>query len=194
MDDQQQQFISVYVDLIGASLNDAMQKNLVLQAQKKITDMELESTKIKVQELENSIAEVKNEADQKVKSAADSQNGLNTKLTQLQNEHNKRFNDLQLEHNKVKNQLQVLQNENTELKKTGTMVDSYKNEVIKSRDQVVELQNQIVDLQSQIELLTTPKKTTKKKVVAVVETEKTVDTPSLEESNTDQTTRDAGNF
>jgi chromosome segregation ATPase len=181
--DQQQQFINTYIELLTSTFNDAMQKNIVLQAQKKLVEDDAKELIKKIQELEeqrnsekNTQSEVEKKADEKIK--------------QIELLHTSKFNTLQNESNQVKTQLTTLQRENYDLKKNGQLVDTYKNELLGARTLIAKLQETINDLQNKIIVLNTPATTKKTKKTPVVEK------PSLETiaDTQDSKTKDAGNF
>jgi hypothetical protein len=166
----QEKFINAYIELLSATLTEALQKNLVLQTQKKIAEEEIS--------IFEKIAADATEANKALAIKKDQE------ILGLKNE----LND-------ARKNIVISANEREEIKKSAQHVDTFKNELLKSRSEITKMNDLLVDkdktigiLQAEISNLvsTAPvivKKTNKKKT-----------TPDLEYELPQETIKDAGSF
>jgi predicted RNase H-like nuclease (RuvC/YqgF family) len=110
----QEKFINAYIELMSATLTEALQKNLVLQAQNKIAEEEI------------SISE---------KIAADA----NESIKALAAKKDQEIGALKGELNDARKNVVISSNERDEFKKTNQHIDTFKTELLKSRSEITKL-------------------------------------------------------
>lgn len=170
----QEKFISSYIELLTVTMTEAIQKNVVLQAQKKVLEEEIKS----VENKDNLISSMKSEFE-------------------------KQYHDLKSQLNDARKQKEIAVIENNELKKSSTHVDTFKNELAKTRAEVFTLNKTIEDKDFLIdsmnkEILELNEKIRTLNSMPIVKQQKTkINVKNLfveEANNTTNTVRDAGNF
>lgn len=170
----QEKFISSYIELLTATVTEAIQKNVVLQAQKKVLEEEIKSVENK-----------------------------DNLISSMRSEFEKQIQDLKSQLNDARKHKEIAVIENTELKKSSTHVDTFKNELSKTRAEVFTLNKTIEDKDSLIdsmkkEILELNEKIKALNSAPIVKQQKTknnVKNLFVEEaSNNINTVRDAGNF
>lgn len=126
-----EKFINYYINLLNSTVSEAINKNLVIQAEKKV--------------LEDELLELKK---------------LEDLITSMRIEHQNQINDLKNQLNEARKQKEVSSIENNELKKSVQHVDTFKNELsierAKNKNLIKELDEksiEIENLKSQIEKL-----------------------------------------
>lgn len=72
----QEKFVNVYVELLNSTLAEAIQKNIVAQAQNKVNETDLS-------EVQKSFAEMQKEKDDRIRSLAEELNGARRQIGQL---------------------------------------------------------------------------------------------------------------
>jgi hypothetical protein len=167
----QEKFVSSYVELLNSTLSEAIQKNIIIQSQKKVIELELEELK---------------------KYLSDNKNSFDSMLVKKEKE----ITDLKNEINEERRQKQFSVNENNELKKNSHHIETFKNQLLLVREENAKLISEvekkdmiISSLQEEIkknkeveeQTKTIPKK--KDKISSVLKKEQTEDT-----------IKDAGNF
>jgi chromosome segregation ATPase len=110
----QEKFVNSYIDLLNATLNEAINKNLVIQAQKKV--------------LEDELKEVKRKDDL---------------IASLRDSHAKEISDLKSQLNDARKQKEISSNEANDLRKSVQHVDTFKNELSKERVEKENLNKQL---------------------------------------------------
>lgn len=106
----QEKFVSNYIELLTMTMTEAIQKNVVLQAQKRVL------------EEENKSIEHKDDL-----------------ISSLKSEYEKQINDLKVQLNDSRRQREIALEENTDLKKSSLHIDTFKNELRRSRDEIERL-------------------------------------------------------
>lgn len=99
-----EKFINYYISLLNSTVSEAINKNLVIQAEKKV--------------LEDELLELKK---------------LEDLIVSMRTEHQNQINDLKNQLNEARKQKEVSSIENNELKKSVQHVDTFKNELSKER-------------------------------------------------------------
>jgi predicted nucleic acid-binding Zn-ribbon protein len=122
----QEKFVNSYIELLTATITESIQKNLVLQTQKKIAEQEL------------------NEANESLKQF---DNKNKQELTVKQNE----IDSLKHQLGEMKKQRDISVAESGEIKKSVEHVDTFKNELVKARKHNENLVTKINELESQLE-------------------------------------------
>ena len=177
----QEKFVSSYIELLTVTMTEAIQKNVVLQAQKKVLEEEIKS----VENKDNLISSMKSEFE-------------------------KQYHDLKSQLNDARKQKEIAVIENNELKKSSTHVDTFKNELAKTRAEVFTLNKTIEDKDLIINNLMSEIKSKDSNILSLNEKINTLNSaPTLkqqktkinvknlfveEANNTTNTVRDAGNF
>ena len=110
----QEKFVNSYIDLLNATVSEAINKNLVIQAQKKVLEDELKDIKRK---------------DDLIASMKDS--------------HAKEISDLKAQLNDARKQKEISFNEANDLRKSVQHVDTFKNELTKERVEKENLNKQL---------------------------------------------------
>jgi hypothetical protein len=121
----QEKFIQAYIELLSATVTESIQKNLVLQTQKKIAEEDLHDASESLRHFDN-----KNIQEISIK-----QNEIDSLKHQLV---------------EMKKQKDVFVAESGELKKNVEHIDTFKNELVKSRKHNENLVTKINELESQI--------------------------------------------
>lgn len=121
----QERFVTSYIELLSATVTESIQKNLVLQTQKKIAEQDSTDANESLRQFEN-----KNKQE----------------LTIKQNE----IDSLKHQLGEMRKQKDVVVSESSELKKNAEHIDTFKNELIKSRKHNENLVVKINELESQI--------------------------------------------
>lgn len=177
----QEKFVSSYIELLTVTMTEAIQKNVVLQAQKKVLEEEIKS----VENKDNLISSMKVEFE-------------------------KNIQDLKSQLNDARKQKELAIIENNELKKSSSHVDTFKNELAKTRSElsnsnkiieekdliIINLMNEIKSKDSNI-LSLNEKINTLNSAPALKQqkTKNNVKNLFVEESNSNtNTVRDAGSF
>ena len=126
-----EKFINYYISLLNSTVSEAINKNLVIQAEKKV--------------LEDELLELKK---------------LEDLIVSMRTEHQNQINDLKNQLNEARKQKEVSSIENNELKKSVQHVDTFKNELsierTKNKSLIQELDEkniEIENLKKQIEKL-----------------------------------------
>jgi hypothetical protein len=126
-----EKFINYYISLLNSTISEAINKNLVIQAEKKV--------------LEDDLLELKK---------------LEDLIVSMRTEHQNQINDLKNQLNEARKQKEVSSIENNELKKSVQHVDTFKNELsierTKNKNLIKELDEksiEIENLKKQIEKL-----------------------------------------
>jgi chromosome segregation ATPase len=122
----QEKFINSYVELLTATVTESIQKNLVLQTQKKIAEQDLNEVTIKINELEGKFKQ---------------------ELTNKQNE----VDSLKHQLFEMRKQKDASVAESGELKKSMEHIDTFKNELVKARKHNENLVTKSEELQLEIE-------------------------------------------
>lgn len=116
----QEKFVNAYVELLNATLTEALQKNLVLQVQKTLADQELVSIEQKVREAESRFKELTLQKDQEI-------------------------GNLKGQLNEERRQMAIVSNDREEIRKTNQHVDTFKSELVKARSEINQLKNELTD-------------------------------------------------
>lgn len=172
----QEKFVNSYIDLLNATITEAINKNLVIQAQKKV--------------LEDELKEVKRKDDL---------------IASLRDSHAKEINDLKAQLNDARKQKEISSNEASELKKSVQHIDTFKNELSKERTEKENLNKQLSLKNSEIDILKKEIEELKVKLESKIAADlkvpvsKKAKTPSLstfifEEAVPLNTVKDAGKF
>jgi predicted nucleic acid-binding Zn-ribbon protein len=122
----QEKFVNSYIELLTATITESIQKNLVLQTQKKIAEQEL------------------NEANESLKQF---DNKNKQELTVKQNE----IDSLKHQLGEMKKQRDISVAESGEIKKSVEHVDTFKNELVKARKHNENLVTKINELEFQLD-------------------------------------------
>jgi len=122
----QEKFVTSYIELLSATVTESIQKNLVLQTQKKIAEEDLHVASESLRHFEN-----KNIQELSIK-----QNEIDSLKHQL---------------SEMRKQKDVVASESSELKKNAEHIDTFKNELVKSRKHNENLVIKINELESQID-------------------------------------------
>lgn len=72
----QEKFVNVYIDLLNSTLSEAIQKNIVAQAQNKVNENDLS-------ELQKSFTEMQQEKDARIRGLVEEINGTRRQIGQL---------------------------------------------------------------------------------------------------------------
>lgn len=122
----QEKFVNSYIELLTATITESIQKNLVLQTQKKIAEQELNDANESLKQFDN-----KNKQE----------------LTIKQNE----IDSLKHQLGEMRKQRDISVAESAEIKKNIEHVDTFKNELIKARKHNENLVTKINELELQLE-------------------------------------------
>lgn len=110
----QEKFVSSYIELLCGTLTEAIQKNVVLQAQKKVLEEEIQLFKNREEE-----------------------------ISSMKFEHDKQINELKSQLNDARKLKESAVAENIDLRKMTSHVETFKNELTKAREEIQSL-NKIV--------------------------------------------------
>jgi chromosome segregation ATPase len=121
----QEKFVNSYIELLTATITESIQKNLVLQTQKKIAEQELNDANESLTQFDN---KNKNE------------------LTIKQNE----IDSLKHQLGEMRKQRDVSVAESSEIKKNVEHVDTFKNELVKARKHNENLVTKINELEFEL--------------------------------------------
>jgi chromosome segregation ATPase len=114
----QEKFVNSYVELLNATLTEALQKNLVLQVQKTLAEQEIA------------------EAEQKARS-------IEIKMKELTLHKDQEIGNLKGQLNEERKQIAIVSNEREEIRKTNQHVDTFKNELVKARSEINHLKDEL---------------------------------------------------
>lgn len=114
----QEKFVNSYVELLNATLTEALQKNLVLQVQKTIAEQEISEVEQKVRNAEIKIKELTSHKDQEI-------------------------GNLKGQLNEERKQIAIVSNEREEIRKTNQHVDTFKAELVKARAEINQLKDEL---------------------------------------------------
>jgi predicted RNase H-like nuclease (RuvC/YqgF family) len=120
----QEKFVNSYIDLLNATISEAINKNIVIQAQKKVLEDELKDIKRK-----------------------------DDLIASLRDSHAKEISDLKQQLNDARKQKEISLNEFNELKKNSQHVETFKNELMKEREKVDNLNIELSEKNVEIEKL-----------------------------------------
>jgi chromosome segregation ATPase len=115
----QEKFVNAYVELLNATLTEALQKNLVLQVQKTLADQEFVSYEEKIRDIETRYKELISQRDQEI-------------------------GNLKGQLNEERRQTAIVSNEREEIRKSNQHVDTFKSELLKARAEINSLKESIV--------------------------------------------------
>lgn len=170
----QEKFVSSYIELLTVTMTEAIQKNVVLQAQKKVLEEEIKSVENK-----------------------------DNLISSMRSEFEKQIQDLKSQLNDARKHKEIAVIENNELRKSSTHVDTFKNELAKTRSElsnsnkIIEekdflinsMKKEILELNEKIKALNSAP------IVKQQKTKNNVKNLFVEEANNNtNTVRDAGNF
>jgi predicted nucleic acid-binding Zn-ribbon protein len=122
----QEKFVNSYIELLTATITESIQKNLVLQTQKKIAEQEL------------------NDANESLKQF-DNKNKQELTIKQIE------IDSLKHQLGEMRKQRDISVVESSEIKKSVEHVDTFKNELVKARKHNENLVTKINELESQLE-------------------------------------------
>jgi BMFP domain-containing protein YqiC len=122
----QEKFVNSYIELLTATITESIQKNLVLQTQKKIAEQELNEANESLRQFDN-----KNKQELTIK-----QNEIDSLIHQL---------------GEMRKQRDISLSQTGEIKKSIEHVDTFKNELVKARKHNENLVTKINELESQLE-------------------------------------------
>jgi len=124
----QEKFVNQYIELLTATVTEAIQKNLVIQSQKRVTEMEFEEVKDAIKNYEDAFAKLQKEKDSEI-------------------------NQLKQQLNDSRKETAIAGNEREELKKSIQHVDTFKSELVKTRAEIEQLLIKLRDKDQEIEIL-----------------------------------------
>lgn len=133
----QENFVNTYIEILSATVTEAIQKNLVLQAQKKITEQSLEEAKKSLEKENTSFTKLKQDFDDVIRQR--------DKNAHEATEHKKNSEHIET----FKNELVRCRKHNEEL---NVQVQSLKTEIISKEKKNEELLAEIISLKAEIEL------------------------------------------
>jgi hypothetical protein len=122
----QEKFVNSYIELLTATITESIQKNLVLQTQKRIAEQELNDANESLKQFDNKTKQ---------------------ELTVKQNE----INALRHQLNEMEKQRDVSVAESSEIKKNVEHVSTFKNELVKARKLNDNLAAKINELEIELE-------------------------------------------
>jgi hypothetical protein len=122
----QEKFVNSYIELLTATITESIQKNLVLQTQKKIAEQELNDANESLKQFDNKTKQ---------------------ELTVKQNE----INTLRHQLSEMEKQRDVSVAESSEIKKNVEHVATFKNELVKARKLNENLAAKINELEIELE-------------------------------------------
>jgi hypothetical protein len=125
-----EKYINYYVELLGSTLNDAVLRNISLQANAKLSQDVLQENKDREQELLAQINDLTNNRSEQEKKYVEEIAALNTALFEVQSKLDG-LNQSKVEYDNAKHQLAHL--------------DTFRNELIKSQKELGELKNQLTE-------------------------------------------------
>ena len=114
----QEKFVNSYVELLNATLTEALQKNLVLQVQKTLAEQEIA------------------EAEQKVRNIV-------IKMKELTIHKDQEIGNLKGQLNEERKQIAIVSNEREDIRKTNQHVDTFKAELVKARAEINQLKGEL---------------------------------------------------
>lgn len=122
----QEKFVNSYIELLTATITESIQKNLVLQTQKKIAELELDDANESLKQFDNKTKQ---------------------ELTIKQNE----IDSLKHQLGEMRKQRDLSMSQSGEIKKSVEHVETFKNELVKARKHNENLVTKINELESQLE-------------------------------------------
>ena len=139
-------YVDYYIEMLTSTMNDAIAKNISLQANAKITDVAIGQLNEKVIELENELEKYQNTNNL-------TETDLRNQINELKNSHSHHINEL----NSEIARLQQLKIEYENVKTQATHVDTFRNELLKARAEndrlVSEYESKIKELNDKIDYL-----------------------------------------
>lgn len=162
----QEKFVNSYVELLNATLTEALRKNMVLQVQKTLAEQDIVESEQKVREAEIKIKELIAQKDQEI-------------------------GNLKGQLNEERRQTAVVANEREEIRKSSQHVETFKTELVKARAEINQLKDDlkardliVSETLNRLSLMEQEKTNVKSKKTPLEKTKSTKETP----------TKDAGNF
>ena len=174
-----EKYVNYYIEMMTATMTDCIVRNVSMQANAKISDDVIKEQSNKIEELVNINKQLGNTIQEmrSVNSASE-----NETIAKLQHDLTVNGNVIASLREEIRN-LQAVRIEYDKIKSHAAHIDTFRNELIKSRAEVK-------NLEAQIAVLTTPtkkKKTVKPKV-------EPVETETVKEPEEQVITRDGGSF
>jgi chromosome segregation ATPase len=123
-------YIDHYIEILTSTMNDAVVRNISLQANAKITDVAIGQLNEKIIELENEINKYDNNTSSVEESYKNKINDYEKIITELNNNHSSRIHELNTE---ISN-LQVFKFDYNNIKNQVSHIDTFRNELIKERE------------------------------------------------------------
>jgi predicted RNase H-like nuclease (RuvC/YqgF family) len=167
----QEKFINAYIELLSTTLTEALQKNLVLQTQKKLGEEEIAIFEKIITETNEALKSLSIKKDQEISS-------------------------LKSELNDARKNIVLSSNESDEFKKTAQHIDTFKTELLKSRAEIEKLNKRLIakdtliaSMQAETDNLVTANTQTGVKKVS-----KKKNTPLFDYDLPQETIKDAGIF
>jgi predicted RNase H-like nuclease (RuvC/YqgF family) len=114
----QEKFVNAYIELLNTTLTEAIQKNIVFQVQKKVTEEE-------VLQLQQTIE------------------GLRTEKKLTEDKMTQAISSMKNELNDARSQSSIAIRDRDETRKASQHLETFKSELIKARAEIEELKNQI---------------------------------------------------
>jgi chromosome segregation ATPase len=144
-----EKYINHYVDILTGTLTDTILKSVSMQANARITDEVIKEQTEKIEKLTTSLNQKQEQVNQLNSQKASNENtvinDLNTRILQKDSELNRLLNEL--------NELKSKYRDYDSIKNQATHVDTFKNELIKTREEVNkvrdEYEKKIVSLQKE---------------------------------------------
>lgn len=162
----QEKFVNSYVELLNATLTEALRKNMVLQVQKTLAEQDIVESEQKVREAEIKIKELIAQKDQEI-------------------------GNLKGQLNEERRQTAVVANEREEIRKSSQHVETFKTELVKARAEINQLKDDlkardliVSETLNRLSLMEQEKNNVKSKKTPLEKPKATKETP----------TKDAGNF
>lgn len=124
----QEKFVNQYIELLNATVSEAINKNLVIQAQKRVLEKELEEVASTIKGYEDAVKKVTADKDREIE-------------------------NLKNQLNASRRETVIAGNEREELKRNVQHVETFKSELVKTRNIISELETTIAEKDAKINAL-----------------------------------------
>ena len=146
-------YVEYYIEILTSTMNDAIVRNISLQANAKITDVAIGQLNEKILELEAEIEKYQSNNNSTIDDYNNKINGYENRINDINNNHSQRINELNSEIAK----LHQMKAEYENVKSQATHVDTFRNELLKARQENESMRNEyeskIKELNDKIEYL-----------------------------------------
>ena len=174
----QEKFVNQYIELLNATVTEAINKNLVIQSQKLVIEKELEEIRTTIKGYEDAVKKISADKDREIE-------------------------NLKNQLNASRKETAIAGNEREELKRNAQHVETFKAELVKTRSRISELELTIAERDAKINALNVEVDKKEELITNLLaEKDKPKDvgntwvkkTPAKKKTLKEETVKDAGKF